>query len=132
MIFKRPCLKFNLILQITEGPVRTVNISLVADSHSVTVKWNITVVHESDDSDDESVSRDEIYTLIRRISLRPFGSDNVTRLFVLEDFNLTSLSLKSLSSEGSPRYYTLNQLNPSTAYVVCFETLPGISGTILK
>jgi hypothetical protein len=77
-------------LQIIEGPVRTANISLVADSHAVTVKWNITVVQ---DNNDESASpRDEIYTLIRRISLRPFGSDNVTRLFVLEDFNLVSIS----------------------------------------
>ena len=105
-----------------EGPVRTANITLIADSNSVTVKWNITVVPETDEQ--LKSSRDEIFTLIRRISLRPFGTDNVTRLFVLEDFNLTALSLKSHPSEGSPRYYTLNQLNPSTAYVVCFETLP--------
>jgi hypothetical protein len=30
--------------------------------------------------------------LIRRISLRPFATDNVTRLFVLEDFNVTALT----------------------------------------
>ena len=101
-----------------EGPVRTANISLVPDSNSVTVKWNVTVVQESDES---KTSRDEIYTLIRRISLRPFGTDNVTRLFVLEDFNLTSLLHKS---PPSPRYYTLNHLSPSTSYVICFETLP--------
>ena len=102
-----------------EGPVRTANISLVPDSNSVTVKWNVTVVQESDEV---KASRDEIYTLIRRISLRPFGTDNVTRLFVLEDFNLTSLA--SHKSPPSPRYYTLNHLSPSTAYVICFETLP--------
>ena len=31
-----------------EGPVRTANITLIADSKSVTVKWNITVVPETD------------------------------------------------------------------------------------
>ena len=67
------------------------------------MRWNVTVAKESDA---DKASRDEIYTLIRRISLRPFGSDNVTRLFVLEDFNLTSLSNKS---PPSPRYYTLLQ-----------------------
>ena len=98
--------------------MRTANISIVAEMNAVTVRWNVTVAEESDA---ERSSRDEIYTLIRRISIRPFGTDNVTRLFVLEDFNVTSLSHRS---PPSPRYYSLNNLTPNTAYIVCFETLP--------
>lgn len=64
-----------LVLGGLDGPVRTENITLIADVNSITVKWNITVVNEGV----EKMGNDETFTLIRRISLRPFGTDNITR-----------------------------------------------------
>ncbi len=72
--------KSPIVRNSADGPVRTANISIVAETNSVTVRWNVTVAEESDA---DKAARDEIYTLIRRISIRPFGTDNVTRLFVL-------------------------------------------------
>ena len=67
--------------------------------------------------------RDDVISLIRKISLRAFSSENSTKLFVLEDFNRTQWQEKKESPIAS-RYYTLSNLVPNTPYVVCFETLP--------
>ena len=65
---------------------------------------------------------DELVSVIRQISIREFGSDNATQLFVLEDFNMTHL-MSSKKEAGALRYYTLPNLKSGSSYVVCFETI---------
>ena len=57
-------------------------VTFVPDRSSITVTWKAT--------DAEKSSKD----VVRKISLRRFSQDNVTQLYVLEDFNSTSEGLQ--------------------------------------
>ena len=76
---------------------------------SITATWKAT--------DEDKSSPKEV---VRKISLRRFSQDNVTQLYVLEDFNSTS----EVGGQEPSRYYTLSGLQPETSYVVCFDSVP--------
>ena len=116
--------------------IKTTNISVSSSSESITVSWQVLMNDvdftgkEAGDNivnvgkENKSKSSNEIISLIRKISLRPFSSENSTKLFVLEDFNRTQWKEKNDDAPVASRYYTLSNLLPNTPYVVCFETLP--------
>jgi hypothetical protein len=87
--------------------VVTSNVTFDATEDSITVRWNARLVTDTGESH-------EPVGLVRKISLREFATENVTELYVLEDFNSTT---------SSSRYYTLSHLQPGVAFVVCFETI---------
>ena len=64
------------------------NVTVVPHQNSVTLTWNIAVEDPTYFNQD---SKDELISVIRQISVRKFGSENATQLFVLEDFNRTIL-----------------------------------------
>ena len=64
----------------------------------------------------------EVVSLIRRISLRHFGNETLTQLYVIEDFNRSHPEENEGGAKGS-RYYTLPFLESATPYVICFDTL---------
>ena len=114
--------------------IKTTNVSVSSNSESITVSWQVLLNEENRDSNSllGSLSTrkegpleasNEVISLIRKISLRPFSSENSTKLFVLEDFNRTQWNEQDKAPITS-RYYTLSNLQPNTPYVVCFETLP--------
>ena len=55
-------------------------VSFVPDHSSITVTWKVAA------NADKTSSKE----VVRKISLRRFSQDNVTQLYVLEDFNSTS------------------------------------------
>ena len=68
-------------------------VTFVPDHTSITVTWRATEAEKSSKSKD----------VVRKISLRRFSQDNITQLYVLEDFNSTSEGQR----EEPSRYYTL-------------------------
>ena len=71
--------------------ISTKNVTVVPSHNSITLTWKIDIENEmSDDLKEENIKNDMI-SVIRQISVRKFGSDNTTQLFVLEDFNRTAL-----------------------------------------
>ena len=56
-------------------------VTFVPDRRSITVTWKATM-----DAEKATPMRE----VVRKISLRRFSQDNVTQLYVLEDFNSTS------------------------------------------
>ena len=112
--------------------IKTTNISVSSNSESITVSWQVLLNEETKERNSDSLetrtdyqleNSGEIISLIRKISLRPFSSENSTKLFVLEDFNRTQWKKQDEAPIAS-RYYTLSNLQPNTPYIVCFETLP--------
>ena len=102
----------------TQGPaslVKTTFVNVSAESRSITVAWKVQLSVK----DPGTPQTNQTVSLIRSISIRPFASQNVSQLFVLEDFNVSE-------SGSSSRYYTLPNLQPATPYVVCFETLKNV------
>ena len=94
-------------LNANNKKVATDEVTFVPSTDSVTIAWKVRLL---DDLEDVSV--------IRRISVRKFGSRNETKLYVLEELNRTSAS----EHDGS-RYYTVSDLSPGAPYKVCFDTL---------
>jgi len=87
----------------------TSDVAFAPSADRITVSWNVT---SRDEAEAESFNQ---FSVVREISLRRFGNESVTRLFVLEDFNSTE--------DFGPRFYALKGLETSTSYVVCFDTL---------
>ena len=111
--------------------IRTKNVTVVPHQDSLTLTWHIDVKNNTllsaapgstDIAAGGAAAGDELVSVIRQISIREFGSDNATQLFVLEDFNMTHL-MSSKKEAGALRYYTLPNLKPGSSYVVCFETI---------
>ena len=67
---------FRIVLPDTE-------VTFVPDRRSITVTWKATM---NADMMTSPTSKE----VVRKISLRRFSQDNVTQLYVLEDFNSTS------------------------------------------
>ena len=115
--------------------IRTENVSVTSNANSITVSWQVLLNEdvtgpnapadtlEEGKQSESKIPNSEVISLIRKISLRKFSSENLTKLFVLEDFNRTQWREKNQMPVAS-RYYTLSNLKPNTPYVVCFETLP--------
>ena len=68
--------------------IRTKNVTVVPNQESLTLTWHIDIKNATIEVNDEN----QLVSVIRQISIREFGSSNATQLFVLEDFNMTSLS----------------------------------------
>ena len=68
--------------------IRTKNVTVVPNQESLTLTWHIDIKNASIEVNDDN----QLVSVIRQISIREFGSSNATQLFVLEDFNMTSLS----------------------------------------
>ena len=84
-------------LKKTSPPIiKTKNVTVIPNKESLTLTWHIDVSNTSD-------TTNQLVSVIRQISIREFGSDNATQLFVLEDFNMTSLML-SKKEAGALRY----------------------------
>ena len=84
-------------LKKTSPPIiKTKNVTVIPNKESLTLTWHIDVSNTSDTSN-------QLVSVIRQISIREFGSNNATQLFVLEDFNMTSLML-SKKEAGALRY----------------------------
>ena len=118
---------------------RTTDLKFAAESEdAVTVGWNVTERDSWNREEPFSVVRKisyrkcvldlrlyEInyvrssYSITKRqkknTAFYRFAGDNVSRVYVLEEF-------KSASDFG-PRHYTLTGLLPGTAYLVCFDTM---------
>ena len=67
---------FRIVLPDTE-------VTFVPDRRSITVTWKATMT-------DAEKTAPTMREVVRKISLRRFSQDNVTQLYVLEDFNSTS------------------------------------------
>lgn len=110
--------------------IRTKNVTVVPHQDSLTLTWHIDVKNNTTSAGSPdiaggaaaAIAGDELVSVIRQISIREFGSDNATQLFVLEDFNMTHL-MSSKKEAGALRYYTLPNLKSGSSYVVCFETI---------
>ena len=68
--------------------IRTKNVTVVPNQESLTLTWHIDIKNASIEVNDDN----QLVSVIRQISIREFGSSNATQLFVLEDFNMTSLT----------------------------------------
>ena len=96
----KSALRNSLTSSVSTGTSSISNLTYIPGSDTITITWNVEV----------TLNPYEVKT-VRKISIRQFGSKNVTQLYVLEDFNVTS-------SNGS-RYYTLSDLKSGTAFVIC-------------
>ena len=76
------------MILLPKAQISTRNVTVVPHQNSVTLTWNIAV---EDPNYFNLDSKDELISVIRQISVRKFGSENATQLFVLEDFNRTIL-----------------------------------------
>ena len=76
------------MILLPKAQISTRNVTVVPHLNSVTLTWNIAV---EDPNYFNLDSKDELISVIRQISVRKFGSENATQLFVLEDFNRTIL-----------------------------------------
>lgn len=101
--------------------VSTKNLSIVPSENSLTLAWQIAVDDKMPGRDAaKKMDNNDLISVIRQISIREFGSENATQLFVLEDFNRTIIEE---SKSDASRFYTLPNLTPDSSYVVCFDTL---------
>ena len=101
--------------------ILTSNVSFVPDVSSITVTWQVQQLEDVEHQEKDLFNEDlEVVSLIRRISLRYFGNDTLTQLYVIEDFNRSN---PEENGNLSSRYYTLPFLQPATPYVICFDTL---------
>ena len=80
--------------------ISTRNVTVVPSSNSVTLTWKIEVNSRSKKEENwqemgKIGEKNAMISVIRQISIRKFGSENATQLFVLEDFNRTALLLSS-------------------------------------
>ena len=71
--------------------ISTKNVTVVPSHNSITLTWKIDIENEMSDNLKEENIKNDMISVIRQISVRKFGSDNTTQLFVLEDFNRTAL-----------------------------------------
>ena len=76
------------MILLPKAQISTRNVTVVPHQNSVTLTWNI-AVEDPNHADQDQL--DELISVIRQISVRKFGSENATQLFVLEDFNRTVL-----------------------------------------
>ena len=72
--------------------ISTKNVTIVPSHNSITLTWQIDIEDEASHLKEE---KSDMISVIRQISVRKFGSDNATQLFVLEDFNKTALLKES-------------------------------------
>lgn len=72
-----------------DSMISTKNVSVVPSHNSVTLTWQIDI--DDFNMKQAKSAKDDMISVIRQISVRKFGSDNATQLFVLEDFNKTAL-----------------------------------------
>ena len=78
------------MILLPKAQISTRNVTVVPHQNSVTLTWNI-AVEDPNYLDNNQDSKDQLISVIRQISVRKFGSENATQLFVLEDFNRTVL-----------------------------------------
>ncbi len=77
-------------------PPYATNVSFVPGPDSITVTWRVPGSLEySGRTNDDNV--------IRKISLRRFSQENVTQLYVLEDFNSTASASNEERGRGASR-----------------------------
>ena len=81
----------------TSNFISTKNVTVVPSQNSVTLTWQIQV----ENNEENSGNAKEMISVIRQISVRKFGSDNTTQLFVLEDFNKTALLANTTEKDSS-------------------------------
>ena len=73
--------------------IATKNVTIVPSYNSITLTWKIEIENNSTITSllDQHQPLSSMISVIRQISVRKFGSENATQLFVLEDFNKTAL-----------------------------------------
>ena len=99
--------------EISHNFISTKNVTILPSLNSVTLAWQIDIQEPTNeelskleqDQTSQTQQQREMISVIWQISVRKFGSDNATQLFVLEDFNKTALleNNKQASASESAR-----------------------------
>ena len=87
----------DLLVGASNSIIATKNVTIVPSYNSITLTWKI----EIEDNSTLAKQRTSMISVIRQISVRKFGSNNATQLFVLEDFNKTALMTGNIESESA-------------------------------
>eukprot|EP00095_Tigriopus_kingsejongensis_P000925 maker-scaffold186_size273091-snap-gene-1.45 protein:Tk00925 transcript:maker-scaffold186_size273091-snap-gene-1.45-mRNA-1 annotation:"leucine-rich transmembrane" len=98
-------------------------VALTAKATEITAiwpAWNSSAMSNGALSNSESPILDSVQMeIVRQISVREFGDTDATHDVVIESFNATATD-----DEDDPRFvHVIPGLKPSTAYVVCWQTI---------